>query len=394
MERISSIKLLRNIYYYSEENIIYISDEDNHSLTKNDITEYIKSFVSINGEGNIFNLIPLGSRLTIWLDYYLDYEMAQKNPPDKEKNSILYLSNYLHDYFEDEELGEYSLSINTPGNIICFQSFSYYCINQLVQILFKHMKKIGKNYFKKNDNSSGSMTSLSKNRRSSVQPSNICDEIVLASGNKNRTSLPSDKLIETEDPFYVEKQKLNTTLLLETETSSEETPTTITHSSVDVSSDNLMIIPKLFSVYINKNYIKDERFIPSEKYKYKILKELVSTAHAQLYLVTEKGINERGGFSRGSLNLNDFNSNSEINYCETLSSSQISEQEIQTGSETSNIPLSHRKLVLKVIHLTNDKNLITSQSEKKYKKTIKEALFLRELNHDNIQKFITSWVNK
>jgi len=175
----------------------------------------------------------------------------------------------------------------------------------------------------------------------------------------------------------------------------EENATELTQNN---NTNKSIVIPKKFSVYINKDYIKKETFIPYEKYKYKILKELVSTAHAQLYLVTEKNVSEKGGFSQSSLNLT-LNSNSVINYCDNgkelvKSSSKASlKKELKSNSKASNYSLASKKHVLKVIYLAKDKNSLTIESEKKYKKMIKEALFLRELNHNNIQKFITSWVS-
>ncbi|OUM67270.1 hypothetical protein PIROE2DRAFT_5330, partial [Piromyces sp. E2] len=309
------------------------------------------------------------------------------------------LTNYVHSYYDDENLGEHSLSINTPGNIICFQSLSYYYSTptndydnlytnpnnkSALEILFSELKK----------NPNMSISQLTEIVSSKVKNFQEEKEIISRKRHTTYTHHSNSNLHENTTESIIQNDNIN----VNNDNLNTEITTTSTvpnHSS----SNTLIILPKMFSVYINKDYMKDETFVPYEKYKYKILQELVSTAHAQLYLVTEKHVSESGGFSQSSLNLN-INSNSVINYCDndqelvkssSSSSSPPSKNILKSCSTASIFSLAPKKHVLKVIYLAKDKESLTVESEKKYKKMIKEALFLRELNHRNIQKFITSW---
>ncbi|ORX57300.1 hypothetical protein BCR36DRAFT_409607 [Piromyces finnis] len=469
--------ILKNIYHFLDENIIYISNNDDQFISKANIINDLQTFVSrgnewyflyyigkyinfkksvnnniiinsnlihilgpslncgrrselksyiendseekvitfndilnidINGNGNIFNLIPLGSRLTVWLDYYFNYEDINSKKDsyqlDEHKISLPNLSNYLYNYHDNENFGEYSLSVNTPGNIICFQSLSCYYPSSSPSFNkyenYRSALEIAFSELIKNPN-------ISINQFTEAIINNIKifkdeNEIVLSEKNTNASNSylynhqinnQSQNLIKKEEDvtkalIHNDNLNINDNSLITEIPNSDDTTNALAESN---HTTKIITIPKKISVYINKNYIKEETFIPFEKYKYKILKELVSTAHAQLYLVTEKNVFEGGGFSHSSLNLT-LNSNSIVNYCDNEKESSVkrtsSNNELKPANKSLGLPIKH---VLKVIYIAKDKNSLTVESEKKYKKTIKEALFLRELNHINIQKFITSW---
>jgi len=367
----------------------------------------------------------LGSRLTVWIDYYLDYEkIISKNYQNSISTSLPDLSNYVHDYYETEKNSEYSLSINTPGNIICFQSLSFYYptrsdyakrnnafnsshniletvyhelsnnpninINQFINTITETVKRSQKSRVSTNQytfTQHSNTTTIYNNYNNGFTGESLQQqkyENTTASTNK----INNNHLVTTTN--NINTTTVDTSKSHVTESMTEEIVNdTISEPSLLL--NQIVIYPQLFLAFINKSYMKDESFIPYEKYKYKILKELVSTAHAQLYLVTEKNVAESGGFSHSSLNLN-INSNAD--YCENLQDpdTHSSKNDLNCNYKTSSLSQLSRKHVLKIIYLTNEKNVLTAESEKRYKKMIKEALFLRELNHNNIQKFITSWV--